>query len=179
LYLGLTIPRACLRPCQPTWAPRTRDLLRSVCSCKSCQLALDTQDVTSGMKTSLWGARLTALPSIFGCLGAIGLRPSLGRHASSGSARLFATMQDIWMSLHSIRSRSTSLCQSSSPTTYSCNAPFKNLLGILGYWALLFKASSRSAHAYKSLPEVGPARLLAAMLGDLGFSTLRSIKIMP
>jgi hypothetical protein len=35
------------------------------------------------------------------------LRPSLGRHASSGSARLFAAMQDIWMSLHSICSKST------------------------------------------------------------------------
>jgi hypothetical protein len=43
----------------------------------------------------------------FWCLGAIDLRPSRGRHASSGSARLFAAMQDIWVSLHSIRSRST------------------------------------------------------------------------
>jgi hypothetical protein len=48
-----------------------------------------------------------ALPSISGCLGVIDLRPSLGRHASGGPARLFATMQDIWMSLHSTRSRST------------------------------------------------------------------------
>jgi hypothetical protein len=30
-YLGLTIPRVCLWPCQPSWAPRMRDLLRSVC----------------------------------------------------------------------------------------------------------------------------------------------------
>jgi hypothetical protein len=30
----------------------------------------------------------------------------------------------------------------------------------------------------QGLPEVGPARLLAAMLGDLGVSTLRSIKTM-
>jgi hypothetical protein len=30
----------------------------------------------------------------------------------------------------------------------------------------------------QGLPEVGPARLLAAMLGDLGVSTLRSIKNM-
>jgi hypothetical protein len=34
----------------------------------------------------------------------------------------------------------------------------------------------RGQHAYKGLPEVGPARLLAAMLGDLGVPTLRSIK---
>jgi hypothetical protein len=36
----------------------------------------------------------------------------------------------------------------------------------------------RGRHAYKSFPEVGPARLLAAMLGDLGVSSLRSIKTM-
>jgi hypothetical protein len=37
----------------------------------------------------------------------------------------------------------------------------------------------RGRHAYKGLPEVGPARLLASMLGNLGASTLRSIKTMP
>jgi hypothetical protein len=57
------------------------------------------------MKASMWGARLMALPSISGCLGASDLRPSWGRHASSGPARLLAAMQDIWVSLHSIRSR--------------------------------------------------------------------------
>jgi hypothetical protein len=59
-------------------------------------------------------------------------------------------MQDIWVSLHSIRSRSTDFwlhCQpnlditttvtTSSLTTSSCNVPFKTLLGILGYWTLL------------------------------------------
>jgi hypothetical protein len=40
-----------------------------------------------------------------------------------------------------------------------------------------FKASSRSARL-QGLPKVGPARLLAAMLGDLGVSTLRLIKTM-
>jgi hypothetical protein len=42
---------------------------------------------------------------------------------------------------------------------------------------LLIEASSRSA-CLQGLPEVGPARLLAAMLGDLGASTLRSTKTM-
>jgi hypothetical protein len=37
----------------------------------------------------------------------------------------------------------------------------------------------RGQHAYKGLPEVDPARLLAAMLGDPGVSTFRLIKIMP
>jgi hypothetical protein len=58
------------------------------------------------MKASPWGARLMALPSTSECLGATDLRPSRGRHASSGSFRLFAAMQDIWVSLHSIQSRS-------------------------------------------------------------------------
>jgi hypothetical protein len=40
-----------------------------------------------------------------------------------------------------------------------------------------FKASSRSARL-QGLLEVGPARFFAAMLGDLGVSTLRSIKTM-
>jgi hypothetical protein len=38
-----------------------------------------------------------------------------------------------------------------------------------------FEASSRSAHL-QGLHEVGPARPLAVMLGDLGVSTLRSIQ---
>jgi hypothetical protein len=42
---------------------------------------------------------------------------------------------------------------------------------------LLFKASSRSARL-QGLLEVGPARLLVAMLGDMGVSTLCSIKTM-
>jgi hypothetical protein len=42
---------------------------------------------------------------------------------------------------------------------------------------LLFKASSRSVRL-QGLLEVGPVRLLAAMLGDLGISTLHSIKTM-
>jgi hypothetical protein len=41
----------------------------------------------------------------------------------------------------------------------------------------LFEASSRSARL-QGLPEVGPARLLAAMPGDRGVSTLRLIKTM-
>jgi hypothetical protein len=40
-----------------------------------------------------------------------------------------------------------------------------------------FETSSRSARL-QGLLEVGPARLLAAMLGDLGVSSLRSIKTM-
>jgi hypothetical protein len=48
-----------------------------------------------------------ALPSTSGCLGTSDLRPSWDQHASGGSARLFVAMQDIWVSLHSIRWRST------------------------------------------------------------------------
>jgi hypothetical protein len=94
-YLGLAIPRYIYGSANLVGAPQIRDLLRSVCFCKPCQPALDTKDFTSGMKASLWGARLMALPSASRCLGAIDLRPSLGRHASSGPAKLFAAMQDI------------------------------------------------------------------------------------
>jgi hypothetical protein len=40
------------------------------------QLGRPPQDFTSGMKASLWGACLMALPSVSGCLGAFDLRPS-------------------------------------------------------------------------------------------------------
>jgi hypothetical protein len=104
----------------------------------------------SGMKASSWGARLMALPSTPGCLGAIDLRPSLGQHASGGPARLFAPMQDIWMSLHSVRSKIDVISPASSSTGYghrnysydiivtsSRDVPFKTLLGILRFRALL------------------------------------------
>jgi hypothetical protein len=51
-----------------------------------------------------------------------------------GSTRLFAAMQDIWVSLHSIRSKINIASSVSSLTTSSCDTPFKTLLGILGYW---------------------------------------------
>jgi hypothetical protein len=73
------------------------------------QLGRPSQVFTLGVKASLWGARLMVLPSTSGCLGAIDLRPFLGWHASSGPAKLFAAMQDIWVSLHSICSKSTNL----------------------------------------------------------------------
>jgi hypothetical protein len=152
----------CLRLHQPSWAPWMYDLPRSVWFCKPCQPTLDTKDFNTGMEATLWGARLMALRSAFGCLVSYVLRPSLDRHASSGSARLLAAMQDTWVSLHSIRSRSMLFRQlHHRPTTNiatttmkssaisSFDAPFKTLLGIFGYWALLFKASSRSTRLQK------------------------------
>jgi hypothetical protein len=98
-------------------------------------------------------------------------------------------MQDIWVSLHSIRSRSTNFASfivkttpdiatsaTTSSTPSSFDTPFKILLGILRY-RTLFEASSRSARL-QGLPKVGPARFLAVTLGDQSVSTLRSIKTM-
>jgi hypothetical protein len=138
----------------------------------------------SGMKASPWGARLMALPSASRCLGAYVLRPSLGRHASSGSARLLAAMQDILVSLHSIRSRSTNFWLHHQPTTnIATSAATHRRLLHSTYPSRPCRVSSdtghyclrplRGRHTYKSLLEVGPARLLATMLGDLGVSTLR------
>jgi hypothetical protein len=87
-----------------------------------------------------------ALPSTSGCLVAFDLRPSWGRHASSGSARHLAAMQDIWVSLHSIRSRSTVFWLHRRPnpghrtsatislSTSWFDTPLNIWLGILGYW---------------------------------------------
>jgi hypothetical protein len=98
------------------------------------------------MKASLWGAHLVALPSTSGCLGAFDLRPSWGRHASSGSARLSAAMQDIWMSLDSIRSRSTLFrqlhCWQSLHVTHLSRSCWVS--SDTGHRR--FEASSRSAH---------------------------------
>jgi hypothetical protein len=113
-----------------------------------------------------------AQPSASGCLGAYVLRPSLGRHASKwlcqtpcshagylGVSTLHPTKIDV-------------VSPNSSSTDYQhCNYTSRPC------WVLLFKASLRSARL-QGLPEVDPTRFLAAMLGDLGASTLHSIKTM-
>jgi hypothetical protein len=86
-YLGLTIPRVCLWPYQPSWAPRMRDLLRSVCYHSPASLLWTPRILRWNAGLSV-GCKPEALPRTSGCLGAIDLRPSLGRHASSGPARL-------------------------------------------------------------------------------------------
>jgi hypothetical protein len=64
-----------------------------------------------------------------------------------------------------------------SLTTSSCDTPSRSrwVSSDTGHHRL--EASLRSIRL-QGLLEVGPARLLAAMLGDLGVSTLRSIKTM-
>jgi hypothetical protein len=92
----------------------------------------------------MWGARLMALPSISWCLGAFDLRPSWGQHTSCGSARLFTAMQYIWhlgvSTLHSFKINIPLWLHHWSfrplQKTSSSDAPFKILLGILGYWTL-------------------------------------------
>jgi hypothetical protein len=82
------------------------------------------------------------------------------------------------MSLHSIRSKINIASSDSSLTTSSCDAPFKILLDILGYWTSsiwdLFEVDTPTRP-----PRGRPCQTLAAMLEDLGVSTLRSIKTMP
>jgi hypothetical protein len=94
------------------------------------------------------------------------------------------------MSLHSIRLRSTDFWLHRRPTpniatsamtssmTSSFDAPFQTSCRVPSDTRhRRLKASLRSARL-QGLLEVGPARLLAAMLGDLGVSALRSIKTM-
>jgi hypothetical protein len=83
----------------------------------------------------------------------------------------------IFLRLHHRPTPDIATSATTTSTTSSYDAPFNILQGILGYWTLLIEASSRSAHR-QGLLEVDLARLLAAMLGDLGVSTLRFIKTM-
>jgi hypothetical protein len=97
-------------------------------------------------------------------------------------------MQNIWVSLHSKRSRSTDFLASSSTNLGHCKLQLRHHQRLLhstrfsrSCWVSSdtghrwFEASLRSARL-QGLPKVGPAKLLAAMFGDLGVSTLRSIK---
>jgi hypothetical protein len=154
----------------PKWPPRCRRAL-ILRSCNTLVCLGSANLVGRPRCVTVWGryADLVALPassgqprfyvgneglpmrcapngptSISGCLGTSDLRPSWGWHASGGSTRLLAAMQDIWVSLHSICSKINRLLASSftastisssvsSLTTFSRDAPSKILLGILGY----------------------------------------------
>jgi hypothetical protein len=94
-------------------------------------------------------------------------------------------MQDIWVSLHSIRSRINRFLASSSTNPRHCNFSYDVINDFFVQRVFIssdtghhqLEAFLRSAHL-QGLPEVGPARLLAAMLRDLSASILRSIKTM-
>jgi hypothetical protein len=92
-------------------------------------------------------------------------------------------MQDIWVSLHFTWSRftvsSVTVSDIATLAATSSTRLSKILLGILEILDLLDLRPLRGRHAYQGLLEVGRAKLLAAMLGDLGVSTLRLIKSMP
>jgi hypothetical protein len=105
-YLGLAPPRYQYGPANLVGRPR-RVTFRGRCALVALPVCSGHPGFYVRMKASLWGAHLTALPNTSGCLGAFNLRPYLGRHASGGSARLLVAMRDIWVSLHSICSRST------------------------------------------------------------------------
>jgi hypothetical protein len=89
------------------------------------------------------------------------------------------------VSLHSIRSRINRFLASSWTNPGHCNFSYEVINDFFVQRVFIssdtghhqLEASLRSTRL-QGLPEVGPARLLAAMLGDLGASTLRSIKTM-
>jgi hypothetical protein len=86
-----------------------------------------------------------------------------------------AAMQDIWMSLHSICSRSMDFLASSSTDPSHRNYSYdiigdffirRNFQDLAGYPQILgivYLRPLRGRHAYKGLPKVAPARLLVAM----------------
>jgi hypothetical protein len=86
-------------------------------------------------------------------------------------------MQDIWMSLDPyVQDQhyfvSFIVDNLFMRRTFQDHAEYPRILDIVDLKPL------RGRHTYKGLLEVGPARLLAAMLGDLGVSTLCLIKTM-
>jgi hypothetical protein len=92
-------------------------------------------------------------------------------------------MPDIWMSLHSIRSRSRHSYNFIVDNFNHHGRPLHTMHLSRSCWIPSdighhrLEASLRSARL-QGLLEVGPARLFAVMLGDLGVSTLCSIKTM-
>jgi hypothetical protein len=64
-YLGLAILRYDYGSANLVWRPGCVTF-RGRCAFIALQPVLDTQDFMLGLKASLWGARLMALPSIFG-----------------------------------------------------------------------------------------------------------------
>jgi hypothetical protein len=81
-------------------------------------------------------------------------------------------MQDIWVSLHSIRSRSKDLwlhhrpipdiITSTTTIEFFIRRTFQDLAGYPRLQGIVDLRPLRGQHAYKGLPEVGPARLIAA-----------------
>jgi hypothetical protein len=142
------------------------------------------------MKASLWGCAPNGPAKCFWVLGRYTLETFLRSACLEWPYQTLAAMQDIWVSLHSIYSRSTLFRRlhhqpttkiATSATTHrrSLHSTYPSrpcwVSSDIGHCYL---RPLRGRHAYKSLTEVGPARLLATMLGDLGVSTLHSIKTM-
>jgi hypothetical protein len=92
-------------------------------------------------------------------------------------------MQDIWVSLHSNRSSSTFF----DSFIVDCFNHYRRPLHVTRFSRFCWGSSDTGHHRFETssrlarlqgLPEVGPARFLAAMLGDLGVSTLCLINTM-
>jgi hypothetical protein len=111
-----------------------------------------------------------ALPSISGCLGVFCFETFLRSACLEWLYQTLAAMQDIWMSLHSIRSRLTSLYNLFMQRSFHDHSGYPRILDVDGLRPSL-------AHL-QGLPEINPAKLLAAMLGDLGVSSFHLIKTM-
>jgi hypothetical protein len=94
---------------------------------------MNTKDFMSGMKASLRGAP-NGSAKYFWVLVRFCFEAFLRSACLGWLYQTLAAMQDIWVSLHSIRSKINIISSVSSLITSSCNVPFKILLGSLGYW---------------------------------------------
>jgi hypothetical protein len=132
-YLGFAIPRVCLWPCQPSWAPCMSDLPRSVCPCSPASLLWIPKTLRRNEGLSV-GCAPNGPPKYFWVLGhyilETFLRPACLEwlcQTLCSHARYMAVS-----TLHMFKINIISSVQ--SLTTSSCDASFKILLGILGYW---------------------------------------------
>jgi hypothetical protein len=143
------IPRSCntsvyLCPYQPSWAPQMHDFPRSVCSCRSASLFWTPRILRRNEGLPV-GCAPDGPAKYFRVLGHLCFETFL-RLACLGwlcqTPRSHVGYLDV-STLQSVKinrflaSTSTTLTISSSVsllTTSSCDAPFKILLDILGYW---------------------------------------------
>jgi hypothetical protein len=126
----------------------------------------------------MWGARLMALPSTSRCLGASWFETFLRSACLEWLCQTLCSYAGYLgvSTLHKFKINIT--LSSFIVNNLFMRCTFQRFYWVssdTGHWWL--EASSRSARQ-QGLLEVGPARLLAAMLGDRGVSTLRSIKTM-
>jgi hypothetical protein len=142
------VPRSCnilvlLRLCQPSWAPRMRDLPRSVCSCSPASL-LWTPRILCRNEGLPRGCAPDGPAKYFWVLGRYTLETFLRsaclewlRQTLCSYARYLGVSTPHMFKVNGFLVSSSTKPRHRNFSYDVIDAPFKTLLGILGYWALL------------------------------------------